>query len=129
MHKIFLVAGAVFAALAVMTGAFGAHALKDMLVRTGRTDVFETAVKYQFYHAFALLFLGLLLYNLKEGLLNAVSLNYAGYCFISGIIIFSGSLYILVLTEVPKWGAVTPFGGLLLIAGWVLAAIGMIRAL
>jgi uncharacterized membrane protein YgdD (TMEM256/DUF423 family) len=115
MHKFFLMAGTALGGLSVMIGAFGAHALRNLLTASGRTDTFETAVKYQFYHALALVMLGLFLtrYDLKI-------CHYAGYSFIGGVIIFSGSLYILCLTNVTKWGAVTPIGGLLLIVGWAL---------
>jgi uncharacterized membrane protein YgdD (TMEM256/DUF423 family) len=124
MQKIFLIAGSLFGALGVMTGAFGAHKLKPYLLQIGKLDVFETAVKYQFYHAFALLFLGLLLFKADHKLFN-----YAGISFIIGTIIFSGSLYILCLTNVGKWGAVTPIGGLFLIAGWVLLMIGVMKSI
>jgi uncharacterized membrane protein YgdD (TMEM256/DUF423 family) len=122
--KLFLMAGAILGALGVMTGAFGAHALKNMLEATGRLNVFETAVKYQFYHAFALLFTGMLMFKIQDKLLN-----YAGYSFIAGTIIFSGSLYILCLTNVGKWGAVTPIGGLLMIAGWIFMLLAVVRGL
>jgi uncharacterized membrane protein YgdD (TMEM256/DUF423 family) len=114
--KIFLLAGTLSGALSVMIGAFGAHALKNKLLANGRLDVFETAVKYQFYHSLALLILGILMLVKFESKL----MDYAGYSFIAGILIFSGSLYILCLTNIGKWGAVTPFGGLFLIAGWLL---------
>ncbi len=109
-------------ALAVMIGAFGAHALKGTLENTGRLETFETAVKYQFYHVLALLLLGVLMSKFDHRFLN-----YAGYSFIIGMVIFSGSLYILCLTNVGKWGAVTPVGGLFLIAGWVLMFLGIFK--
>jgi uncharacterized membrane protein YgdD (TMEM256/DUF423 family) len=124
MQKLFLMAGSISGALSVMIGAFGAHALKKTLTENGRLDVFETAVKYQFYHSFALLFVGLLLLKFQHRLLE-----YAGYSYIIGIVIFSGSLYILCLTNVSKWGAVTPFGGLFLIAGWLLMCGGVMKSL
>jgi uncharacterized membrane protein YgdD (TMEM256/DUF423 family) len=115
MQKLFLLAGSFFGALGVMIGAFGAHKLKNYLLSIGRLDVFETAVKYQFYHTFALLAVGLLLFKTEDKLLN-----YAGWFLIAGIIVFSGSLYTLCLTNVAKWGAVTPIGGTLFIVGWIL---------
>ena len=124
MNKLFLVLGSITGALSVMIGAFGAHALKQHLESINRTAVFETAVKYQFYHALALLLLGLLALKLE----NNRMLDYAGYAFVAGIIIFSGSLYILCLTNVGKWGAVTPIGGLALIAGWVFMLWGILKA-
>lgn len=123
MQKIFLISGCSLGALSVMIGAFGAHALKQTLLASGKLEVFETAVKYQFYHTFALLILGLLMFKIDSKLLE-----YAGYSFIAGIFIFSGSLYILCLTGVNKWGAVTPIGGLLLIAGWALMLVGLMKS-
>jgi len=126
MHKLFLLTGTLLGGLSVMIGAFGAHALRATLAATGRADTFETAVKYQFYHALALLMLGLFLYRSDSTLSAGTRLfDYAGYCFMGGVLIFSGSLYILCLTNVGKWGAVTPIGGLLLIIGWALWAWGV----
>lgn len=124
MQKIFLLWSAALGALGVMIGAFGAHALSTMLEQTGRTATFETAVKYQMYHTLALLAIGLLLSHV-----NSKWFEYAGWAYIAGIIIFSGSLYILCLTNVGKWGAVTPIGGLALIAGWVCLFIGVFKSL
>lgn len=124
MQKIFLLWSAALGALGVMIGAFGAHALSSMLEQTGRTATFETAVKYQMYHTLALLATGLLLSRV-----DSRWLEYAGWSYIAGIIIFSGSLYILCLSNVGKWGAVTPFGGLALIAGWVCLFIGIYKEL
>lgn len=124
MHKTFLILASILGALTVMIGAFGAHALKNHLTKIGRAEVFETAVKYQFYHTVAIFLLGLLLLKVEHRFLHL-----SGYFFSVGIIIFSGSLYMLCLTNVGKWGAVTPIGGLLLIAGWILMAIGISRAL
>lgn len=120
MQKLFLLAGSALGALGVMIGAFGAHKLKDHLIQIGRLDVFETAVKYQFYHALGLLILGLLMFKAEQKVFD-----YAGYCFLAGTLVFSGSLYILCLTNVGKWGAVTPFGGTFMIAGWILMFIGI----
>ena len=114
MQKLFLITGALFGGLAVAIGAFGAHALKNLLESSGRTETFETAVKYQFYHALALVLLGILMFNLKH-----VHFHYAGYSFAIGTIIFSGSLYVLCLTGITKFGMITPIGGLFLIAGWI----------
>mgnify|MGYP001818251350 CR=1 FL=1 len=123
MLKIFLMIGTISGAMSVMVGAFGAHALKNLLTLNERTETFETAVKYQFYHSLALILLGLLM--LREANKYFV---YAGYGFIAGIIIFSGSLYILSITGTTKWGAVTPFGGLALIIGWIMMAIGIAKS-
>lgn len=123
MQQLFLLIGTALGGSGIAIGAFGAHALKNILVNSGRLDVYETAVKYQFYHAFALLILGLLMYRMQSPLLN-----YAGIAFILGTIIFSGSLYILCLSGVGKWGAVTPFGGIILIIGWSLLFAGIAQS-
>jgi uncharacterized membrane protein YgdD (TMEM256/DUF423 family) len=126
MHKLFLLAGTFLSGLSVMIGAFGAHALRASLAATGRADTFETAVRYQFYHALALVMLGLFLYRTDSAIAADTRLfHYAGYCFMGGVLVFSGSLYLLCLTNVGKWGAVTPIGGLFLIAGWALWAWGV----
>lgn len=124
MQKIFLLISAGSGALGVMVGAFGAHALSKILQETGRTATFETAVKYQMYHTLALLATALLLdkYHSKW-------FEYAGWSYLTGIIIFSGSLYILCLSNVSKWGAVTPFGGLALIAAWIFLFVGVWKSL
>lgn len=122
MHKFFIQAGAVMAALAVALGAFGAHGLKNLLQQHGRTANFETAAQYQMYHALALVLLGLLMVHFPSR-----QLVWAGWSFIVGIIFFSGSLYILSLTNVTKWGAVTPIGGVAFLAGWILLLIGIWR--
>ncbi len=98
--------------LAVGLGAFGAHALKARLTPE-MLAVFETGVKYQVYHALALLLLAALRGPGK-----------AAWCFTLGIILFSGSLYLLALTGVRKWGAVTPIGGLLFLIGWLCLLFG-----
>lgn len=107
-----------------MIGAFGAHALKDQLESSGRLDIFETAVKYQFYHALALIFVAILIFNVKHNLLN-----YAGISFIIGTIIFSGSLYVLCLSGISKIGMITPIGGVFMIIGWVLLLMGIAKSL
>src|SRR5688572_1031702 len=104
-----LLAGVAFAGLGVLLGAFGAHALKPTLEAYGRTETYELAVRYQFYHAFALLITGKLMNQFRSG-----KLKYASACFIVGILFFSGSLYALSFTGVKILGAITPIGGLLL---------------
>jgi uncharacterized membrane protein YgdD (TMEM256/DUF423 family) len=117
MNRKFLITGALLAALAVVCGAFGAHFLKTKLTAEG-LQIFETAVRYQFYHAFALL-VGGILYATFPGKL----LQWSGKLFIVGIILFSGSLYVLCGLSSMKWiGAVTPAGGLCFITGWILLA-------
>jgi uncharacterized membrane protein YgdD (TMEM256/DUF423 family) len=122
MQKLTLLTAALFGAFSVIIGAFGAHAFKNILEASNRADTFETAVKYQFYHTLALLAIGILMYKMDHK-----SLDYASISLIAGIIVFSGSLYILCFTGITKWGAVTPFGGLLLIIGWILLFISILK--
>ena len=113
--RLLLQLAGLFGALGVAIGAFGAHALHDSLVRAGRLDTFETAVRYQFYHALALLAVGVLWAVRPE--LRA--LGTTGALWAGGILVFSGSLYALCFTGITKLGAVAPIGGLLLLGGWV----------
>ena len=115
-----LLTGVVLAGLGVAVGAFGAHALRDILEENARTETFELAVRYQFYHAFAILFSGVLMIHFPSRMLRS-----AVWCFASGILIFSGSLYALSLSGVRSLGAITPVGGILLIAGWLLLYLGI----
>ena len=124
MQKLFLISGALIGGLAVMIGAFGAHALKNQLEASGRLEVFETAVKYQFYHALAVILVGILIFNIKHSLLN-----YSGITFIVGTIIFSGSLYAICLTGISRFGMITPIGGVFLILGWFLLLFGIAKTL
>jgi uncharacterized membrane protein YgdD (TMEM256/DUF423 family) len=117
-----LLTAIILSALAVSLGAFGAHGLKDILTANNRTDTFELAVRYQFYHAFALLFTGLFMRDLRSPVIR-----YASVCFTLGILFFSGSLYVLCLTGAKIWGAVTPFGGLLFILGWILLFVAIVK--
>lgn len=111
--RMFGAAGATLALLAVALGAFGAHALQERL-EPGRLEVFETAVRYQFFHALALVLVALVLSRHPGG-----PAQVAGWGFLAGILVFSGSLYLLVFTGVARWGAVTPVGGVAFLAGWV----------
>lgn len=122
MQKVFLLISSVLGALSVGIGAFGAHGLKNILEANGRQETFETAVKYQFYHTLALFLLGILMQQTTNK-----SLEWSGWCFLAGIVVFSGSLFVLSLTGVTKWGAVTPFGGLFFIAGWLLLFVGIYK--
>jgi len=108
-----LVFGAFFALLAVMAGAFGAHGLRGVITDRG-LEVFQTAVTYQMTHAIALILIALLSgFGLSRRLLGLS----AGFCF-AGIVLFSGSLYLLALTDIHWIGPVTPMGGLCFIIGW-----------
>lgn len=124
MQKIFIITGSLLGATAVMIGAFGAHALRNMLEAAGRSETFETAVKYQFYHAIALVVIGALTFHV-----NHRWLTYSGYSFIFGVLIFSGSLYLLCFTGITKFGMITPVGGLLMIIGWLLLAGSVVKAM
>ena len=115
--KLFLSAAAVFGFLGVAFGAFGAHALKNRL-DPYYLDVFKTGVQYQMYHALALLAVALLI-KFQPNEANNL-LNYAGWAFMIGIIIFSGSLYILSVSGIKIMGAITPLGGLSFLVGWAL---------
>lgn len=122
MHKLFLLSGAVLGGLGVAIGAFGAHALKAQLELSNRVQTFETGVQYQFYHALALVLIGILAEKI-----NSSAIEYAGYGMMAGTVIFSFSLYALCLTGITKFGAITPIGGVLLIVGWASLAIGIIK--
>lgn len=128
MHKFFLQSGAILGFLAVGLGAFGAHALRATLEAAGRADTFETAVKYQFYHALALVAIGILLQLPATTLAATRYYSWAGYAYLAGVIIFSGSLYAICFTGITKFGAVAPIGGLLMIAGWALLLVGSLNS-
>lgn len=138
--------GALLAGLAVTAGAFGAHGLDRYFARkyhgpddsspeivmvagqpvpkaTRYLDVFQTAVRYQMYHALALLAVGFLGTTRPKK-----SLQVAGWSFALGIVLFSGSLYALTLTGTKWWGMVTPFGGLLFIVGWIAMAFAGVQS-
>lgn len=117
-----IIVGAFIGAIAVMLGAFGAHGLKPMLLESGRWDTFNLAVEYQFYHTFALLATGIISLRFKSR-----KFSYAAICFIVGVILFSGSLYLLSILNNPMLGTVTPFGGVGFILGWLFLAIGMLQ--
>jgi uncharacterized membrane protein YgdD (TMEM256/DUF423 family) len=119
MNKRFLITATVFGALAVMAGAFLAHQLKQKMT-TAAIEIYETAVRYQFYHVFALLACGILAEKF-----TGIQIRRAGVFFIVGILLFSGSLYSisgLITSDIPVpfiLGILTPAGGLSLILGWV----------
>ncbi len=116
-----IVLGAIFAAIGVIAGAFGAHALKSIL-DPNMLAVFETAVRYQMYHAFGILFVGIL--SLQKPLVRLAQVQ---NFFCGGIILFSGSLYGVALLGINKLGIITPFGGLAFIIGWLLLAFRLSR--
>ena len=106
---------------AVVLGAFGAHALKSRL-DANDLAVWRTGVEYQFYHGIGLLLIG----GLRERI-GASAVRWAGRCFLFGIVLFSGSLYGLVLLGVPALGAVTPLGGVCFLAGWAALFVAVSR--
>ena len=112
MHRLFLAFGSGFALIAVITGAFAAHALKSRL-SPDMFQVFEVAVRYQTYHALGLIAVAWASTQWSSQLITA-----SGWLFVAGIVIFSGSLYILSLTGVRWLGAITPIGGAAFIIGW-----------
>ncbi len=126
MQRKFLIIGSTFALIAILLGAFGAHALKN-IVDTYSIDIFETGIRYQFYHALALIILGFV-----SDKVTSSNLKYSGYLFIGGIILFSGSLYTIALKDVVHinliWiGPITPIGGALFIIGWILFLLAIIK--
>jgi uncharacterized membrane protein YgdD (TMEM256/DUF423 family) len=121
MSKTILMTAAILLALAVAIGAFGAHGLKSHLSNE-TIQVFKTGVEYHFYHALGLLLIGILSISLPSGLLN-----WSAILITAGIILFSGSLYILAITGIKWLGAITPLGGLSFIAGWILLFAAVIK--
>jgi len=119
MNRKIIITACVFGLLAVISGAFAAHGLKQYL-SASQLEIWHTGVQYQFYHVFALLAVGILFKEYPGKLLK-----WAGGLFISGIVLFSGSLYMLAVVKAAvlpgyNWvGAITPFGGLCFIAGWI----------
>ncbi|MGB6408528.1 MAG: DUF423 domain-containing protein [Planococcus donghaensis] len=124
--KFFLIAGALNALLSVAFGAFGAHLLEGR-VADKYLDTWQTAVQYQMFHSIGLMVVAILMSSSLLGSLS--SLNWAGYLMLAGIIIFSGSLYVLSLTGISILGAITPIGGLAFIAAWVMIVIAAVKAL
>jgi uncharacterized membrane protein YgdD (TMEM256/DUF423 family) len=118
MDRTFLLLGAIFGFLGVAFGAFGAHALRSRL-SPDMLAVFETGVRYQMYHTLAVLIVAAAIGRIGSAQLLVV----AGWVFVAGIVLFSGSLYALTLTGVTTLGAVTPIGGLLFLIGWVCLAL------
>jgi uncharacterized membrane protein YgdD (TMEM256/DUF423 family) len=117
MDRTFLLIGAVFGFLGVAIGAFGAHGLKNRL-SPDMLAIFETGVRYQMYHVFAVLIVAAAIGHVGSARL----LTIAGWSFVAGMLIFSGSLYALALTSTTILGAITPFGGLAFLIGWACLA-------
>lgn len=123
MPRTLIIAGAVLGAIGVAAGAFGAHALASRVTQE-RLVTFETGVRYQMYHALALILVGWLAAQWPTWQFTA-----SGIAFLIGSAVFSGSLYLLVLTDTPWLGAITPIGGVAFITGWILLALGAARAM
>lgn len=127
MHKGFLIWASALGALAVILGAFGAHKLKE-LAPPDVVSTFQTGVTYQFYHVFALLAVAILFTSFP-----GASLEWAGRCFIIGIILFSGSLYLLTALKIAgneslrAAGIITPIGGVFFIAGWICLLVSVLK--
>ena len=124
-----IVSGLFFACFAVIIGAFAAHGLKPLL-SIKEINNFETGVKYQFYHSFALILVGFLSFHIPS---QVSKFKWAGFCFFLGILLFSGSLYLLSTQSIfnisiPLLGPITPLGGVLLILGWALSISGVLKS-
>lgn len=122
MHTKFLLLGAISAFIGVAAGAFGAHGLESRL-SAELLAVYHTGVRYELFHAVALLFVGL-----AADRWPTARWGRAGWMFVAGTVLFSGSLYVLALTGVLWLGAVTPLGGLCFLLGWIFAAIAALRS-
>lgn len=127
MHKGFLLTGSALAALAVALGAFGAHGLKK-IADAETVQVFQTGVQYQIYHALALLVVAMVFEKFQNRLVT-----WAGFLFLTGIVLFSGSLYLITFLKTTESalvnyiGPVTPIGGMLFMAGWLFLLAGVFR--
>ncbi|MCS7075301.1 MAG: DUF423 domain-containing protein [Bacteroidia bacterium] len=126
MNKIWLIIGAISGFLSVAMGAFGAHGLKNLLVKNALIaqldknyyiDIFNTGVKYQMFHTIAIVVVAYLTEQYA-----GKGYHWAGICFLAGILIFSGSLYVLCITGVRSIGAITPIGGICFLLGWIVIA-------
>lgn len=117
MNKILVAAGAINGALAVAAGAFAAHGLRGRL-EARALEIFETGARYHMYHALAMIL---------AALVATGGARTAGWLFQAGIVVFSGSLYALALTDVKILGAITPIGGIAFLAGWVWLAVSALR--
>ena len=120
MMKLFIILGALCTMMSVGTGAFGAHGLEGKL-SDKYMSVWEKAVNYQMYHG-----LGLIIIGVISGT-TSINVNWAGWLLVLGVVFFCGSLYILALTQIRIFGAITPIGGLLFIAGWLMLIISTFK--
>jgi uncharacterized membrane protein YgdD (TMEM256/DUF423 family) len=118
-NQTILISGAIFMALSVLFGAFGAHALKTRLTPE-MMQVYQIGVQYQFYHSLGLLFAGIIGFQIESKWVGRSAMFLA-----LGIILFSGSLYLIALSGIKAIGAITPIGGLSFVAGWISLAIAV----
>jgi uncharacterized membrane protein YgdD (TMEM256/DUF423 family) len=123
MPQLFMMTAAILGGLSVAAGAFASHALKPQLSERAM-EIFETAARYQMYHALALLFVGL---SLTQTETPSIWLRVAGFAFIAGVFLFSGSLYTLSLSGIKWLGAITPLGGAAFLLGWGCLAVATWR--
>jgi uncharacterized membrane protein YgdD (TMEM256/DUF423 family) len=120
--KLFIILGAVNAFLAVALGAFGAHGLEGK-VEAKYLEIWKTAVQYQMFHAIGLMIVGFLMGQYP----GSSALNWSGWLMLAGIVLFSGSLFILAVTAISKLGAITPLGGLAFLAAWILVIVAAVK--
>lgn len=125
MFKLFVILGAANAFLSIALGAFGAHGLKDKL-SAHYMDIYHTGVQYHMMHALGLILIGIL--SEKFVATQVGLIGWAGWLMFAGIIVFSGSLYILSITGVKVLGAITPIGGILFLLSWVLVIVAVVKA-
>ena len=126
MLKLFCVFGAVLGFLGVAAGSFGAHGLKDLLEANGHAANWETAVRYCLFHAVVLIAMSSLASGSENAGLTTLFTGAAG-CFVVGVLIFSGCLGVLALTDIRILGAIVPIGGVLLLIGWATLAVAIYR--
>ncbi|NOS91038.1 MAG: DUF423 domain-containing protein [Cyclobacteriaceae bacterium] len=122
-QKRILIIGGLLAGLAVGLGAFGAHALKALLLQNGRVDTYELATRYHIYHALALVILGILYAKI-----NSRTFRLSAWMFVAGILMFSGSLYVMAIFNTTQVALITPLGGVCFLAGWILFAVAVAKA-
>ena len=123
MKRTILLTATLLGLISIIIGAFGSHSIKDYLIAVERVNTFEISVRYQFYHVFFLLILGL-----SYDLFDSVFIKYAFFACLLGVILFSGSLYILCLTNNSFFGIITPFGGISLVIAWACFFISIMRS-
>ena len=123
MKKTIFLTATFLGAISIIIGAFGSHGLNDYLISIEKVDTFDISVKYQFYHVFFLFILGL-----SYELFNKRFIHYAFYCCVIGVLLFSGSLYMLCLTNYSVLGIITPFGGVSLVVAWSCFLLSIIKA-